>query len=251
MKLRTIIGLFFAALLSFPVYALDNSNQGYQPQPDPRDPFESLNRKVFSFNETMDKYFLRPVAVAYKKVTPTFLNRGITNFYDNISEVETFFNSLLQWKGREAANSAARFMFNSTFGLLGFFDVGSSFGLPRNDEDFGQTLGYWGVPSGPYIVVPFIGPHTVRRLAGRLVDGQYFDADRFITTSLESYLIFNGIKAVDLRASLLSGESFVVGDKYTFVRNGYLQRREYLTKDGQVDDPFSDGSGDNLDNIKF
>jgi phospholipid-binding lipoprotein MlaA len=250
MKSRTIIGLLLSILISIPVFA-DTSLQNYSSQgAAPYDPWEPFNRKVFSFNETMDKYFLKPAAEVYKKVTPNFLNRGITNFYHNISEVETFFNSLLQWKGREAANTAARFMFNTTFGLLGFFDVGSSFGLQRDDEDFGQTLGYWGVSTGPYVVLPFLGPHTLRRVAGRVVDGEFFSADRFITTSLYAYLIFNGIKAVDIRASLLAGESFVIGDKYTFVRNAYLQRREFLVRDGKVNDPFSDESS-GLDNMKF
>ena len=123
--------------------------------------------------------------------------------------------------------------------------------MPKGDEDFSQTLGVWGVPSGPYVVLPFLGPHTVRRVAGRAVDGKLTDASMFITTDWQSYVIYNGIKAIDLRASLLSGENFIVGDKYTFVRNGYLQRSEFLTNDGIVSDPFSDENGDLYDDLDF
>ena len=126
------------------------------------DPWESVNRPIFKFNDVIDTYALKPVAQGYQFITPQFLEDGIHNMFRNVGDVTNLVNDILQVKPVAAGTDTARIIFNTTFGLLGFFDVGTKMGLHRNDEDFGQTLGYWGVGSGPYVVLPLLGPSTVR-----------------------------------------------------------------------------------------
>ncbi len=200
------------------------------------DPWESVNRPIFRFNDTLDTYALKPLAQGYQFVTPQFLEDGIHNFFNNIGDVGNLANNLLQAKPRAAGVDTARLMFNTTFGLLGFFDVGTRMGLPRSDEDFGQTLGYWGVASGPYVMLPLLGPSTVRDTFSKIPDSyatpyRYIDDVPVRNTAL-------GLNLIDTRASLLSAEKLINGDKYTFLRNAYLQNREFKVKDGQVEDDF-------------
>lgn len=212
----------------------------------PSDPYESWNRKVFRFNETIDQWFLKPVAQTYRSITPAIIDRGITNFFNNIQEVRNFANSLLQLKGESAVVAAGRFTYNTVFGLAGFFDVATSFDLLERPEDFGQTLGYWGVGSGPYLMLPLLGPSTPRHFGGLATDLFVLPSLWDEVDSPENYYL-RAVQLVDTRADLIPAEGFISGDSYIFVRNAFLQRREFLINDGKVvEDPFSSGDEDDL-----
>jgi phospholipid-binding lipoprotein MlaA len=200
------------------------------------DPWESVNRPIFKFNDVIDTYALKPVAQGYQFITPQFLEDGIHNMFRNVGDVTNLVNDILQVKPVAAGTDTARIIFNTTFGLLGFFDVGTKMGLHRNDEDFGQTLGYWGVGSGPYVMLPLLGPSTVRDAPSKLVDS-YTGPYPYIDDVSVRNTVF-GLNIVDTRASLLSSEKLITGDKYIFIRNAYLQNREFKVKDGQVEDDF-------------
>ncbi|MBT2339425.1 MULTISPECIES: MlaA family lipoprotein [Pseudomonas] len=200
------------------------------------DPWESINRPIFTFNDTLDTYALKPLAQGYQYVTPQFLEDGIHNMFRNIGDVGNLANNVLQAKPAAAGVDTARLIFNTTFGLLGFFDVGTQMGLQRSDEDFGQTLGYWGVGSGPYVMLPLLGPSTLRDAPAKYVDS-YTGPYRYMDNVSVRNSVF-GLNIVDTRASLLSAEKMVSGDKYVFIRNAYLQNREFKVKDGQVEDDF-------------
>ncbi|MCR9103944.1 MAG: VacJ family lipoprotein [Gammaproteobacteria bacterium] len=202
------------------------------------DPWEPMNRKVFAFNEALDAYFLRPVAKGYRFVTPDPVELGVTNFISNIYEFNTILNSILQGRPGNAFDSLGRLTINSTVGLLGFFDVASAIGVPHVPADFGQTLHTWGADAGPFLMVPVAGPRTLRSGAGLVVDS--FTA----LPSLSGENLFNwtflGIEAVDVRAQLLKADELISGDRYIFLRNAYLQRRETFLNGGVVIDDFSD-----------
>jgi phospholipid-binding lipoprotein MlaA len=200
------------------------------------DPWEGFNRPVFVFNDTLDTYALKPLAQGYQAVTPQFLEDGIHNMFSNVGDVGNLANNLLQGKVHAAGVDTSRLIFNTTFGLLGFFDVASKMDLRKSDEDFGQTFGTWGVGSGPYLVLPLLGPSTARDALSKIPD-----------SLLEPYPYISDVPArnsihalgvVDTRASLLSAEKLVTGDKYVFIRNAYLQNREFKVTDGQVVDDF-------------
>lgn len=200
------------------------------------DPWEGFNRAMFRFNDTLDTYALKPVAQGYQAVTPQFLEDGVHNVFGNVGDVGNLANNLLQGKLHDAGVDTSRLIFNTTFGLLGFFDVAKHMGLQKNDEDFGQTLGVWGLDSGPYLVIPFLGPSSVRDAAGRVPDSfltPYPYMDHVPTRNVTM-----GVEVIDTRASLLSAERMISGDKYTFIRNAYLQTREFKVKDGEVEDDF-------------
>lgn len=240
----------FAALLLFCLPAAYGQTVEEAPpgdaehQVNPDDPYEEWNRKVFSFNEFIDNWFLRPVASAYRFVTPNIVDQGVTNFFNNLDEVRNFANSILQLKGESAVVAAGRFTYNTVFGLGGLIDVGTAFGLPERPEDFGQTLGYWGVGSGPYLMLPFMGPATPRRIAGIGTDGWVLPSAWDEVPSPEEYYL-RAFELVDKRADLIPAESFMSGDRYTFVRNAYMQRREYMVQDGKVsNDPFASDDDD-------
>jgi len=200
------------------------------------DPWESFNRLVFRFNDKVDTYTLKPLAQGYQKVTPNFVEDGIGNVFSNLGDVVVLTNDLLQGKVRDAGIDTSRILFNITFGVLGFFDVATPMGLQKNDEDFGQTLGAWGLGSGPYVVLPLLGPSTVRDAAGRVPDA-YLQPYPYID-HIPTRNITRAVDVVDLRAELLSAEKMITGDRYIFVRNAYLQNREFRTQDGQVEDDF-------------
>ncbi|MET1080275.1 MAG: VacJ family lipoprotein [Pseudomonas sp.] len=200
------------------------------------DPWEGFNRAIFTFNDTLDTYALKPVAQGYQWVTPEFLEDGIHNVFANIGDVGNLSNDLLQGKFRHAGIDTSRLLFNTSFGVLGFFDVANRMGLPRNDEDFGQTLGAWGLGSGPYVVLPFMGPSTVRDAAGKIPDGMLEPYPYM--GHIPTRNVTRAVDLIDMRASLLSAEKMVSGDKYLFIRNAYLQNREFRVKDGQVEDDF-------------
>ena len=201
-----------------------------------RDPWEPFNRSMFEFNEFLDRYLLRPTAVAYQKVTPHWLDLAITNVFSNLRDVRTLANELLQLKGYRAANTGGRILVNSTVGLLGLVDIASQVGAPRTVEDFGQTLVHYGVPQGPFLMVPLLGPSTVTAAAGFYPDS-YLAPLSYMEERTQWVAL--GVDAVDTRADLIAAEGLIVGDRYTFVRNAYLQARDFQINDGKVeDDPF-------------
>lgn len=200
------------------------------------DPFEELNRIVFEVSDDIDQAILRPTAEFYSQYTPLFLKNGITNFFSNLSEVDTVVNQILQGKLGYAAQDSGRFIINSTLGLAGFFDVASRVGLEKHDEDFGQTLGYWGVPSGFYLFVPLLGPTTLRDLLSKPTS--WFLSGNFSISDEEASIVINILDVIETRERLLIAENLIVGDKYDFVRDAYLQSREYLSADGAIEDDF-------------
>ena len=205
-------------------------------KPDPRDPWEKFNRKSFAFNDALDRAVAKPVAKAYKKVTPRFVRTGISNVLSNLDSVTTVVNDVLQGKVRQAGKDSGRFLLNSTLGLGGLFDPASAAGFENNDEDFGQTLGKWGVKSGPYLMLPFLGPSTVRDTFGRLPD-QFTYPVNYLADPNTRYII-RAVSFLDLRAGLLDLDAQLERsyDRYAFVRNAWLQRREFMVTDGNVED---------------
>ena len=211
---------------------------------DPKDPLQAYNRVMFAFNERADQYALKPVAKAYRFITPKPVQFVVGNFFSNLGDLWTGFNNLLQGKGKAAASDTARFFVNSTLGFLGFADVATEMGLEKHNEDLGQTLGWWGVPSGPYFVIPLLGPSTIRDAASRPVDtyGQPYmwqDGHDALKWSLWT------VDKVHTRASLLDAENALNDaalDKYTLMRDGWLARRRNQVYDG--DPPDEDDAAD-------
>ncbi|MCK9469675.1 MAG: VacJ family lipoprotein [Porticoccaceae bacterium] len=203
------------------------------------DPLEPLNRKIHVFNDTADTYVLRPLAKGYRAVTPQPVERSISRVFANLLEVNSTFNSILQAKFGKAAHHGGRFLINSTVGLVGLFDVADTMGLPRIEgEDFGQTLAVWGVGSGPYVVLPLLGPSTLRDAPSRYVD-TFLDPINTMD-HVPTRNTVHGTKVLSGRAGLLDAEEMISGDRYTFMRNVYLQRRAYLINDGLILDEFDD-----------
>lgn len=200
---------------------------------DERDPLERYNRTVYRFNDALDRAILKPVAQGYRRYTPPEFNVAISNFFANLGDVGVALNNLLQLKVVDAASDVGRLAVNSTLGIGGLFDVGSRLGLRKHEEDFGQTLGYWGVPSGPYLVLPLFGPSTIRDTPGRVVDG-YFDPVVYLNGDVERIGLI-GLRLLDYRADLLSAEETldeIALDRYIAIRNAFLDRREFLVYDG-------------------
>ncbi len=204
---------------------------------DKRDPWEGMNRRIFAFNDTLDTYFLKPVAKGYRTVTPDPVETGVSNFFANLLEVRNIVNDLLQWKWQQAGNDTGRLLINSTVGIVGVFDVAQHVGLPRSEgEDFGQTFSTWGSGQGPYLVIPFLGSSTVRDAVGMPL-AAYVNPITYVDhIPTRNTLIAADI--VDTRAAILDAEELLSGDKYTFIRDAYLQRRDYLIQDGKVEDDF-------------
>ena len=200
------------------------------------DPFESTNRIVFEISDDLDAMIIRPVAEIYRDVTPRFIKNSITNFFYNLSEVDTIVNQLLQGKIVLAGQDSLRFLINSTIGIVGFVDVATRIGLERHDEDFGQTLGYWGVPTGPYVFLPVIGPSTIRDSFSKPTS--WFLSGNLSVSDEEAKIFLNLLDAVETRERLLVAEKLIVGDKYEFVKSVYLQTRNDLVFDGEVEDEF-------------
>ena len=211
---------------------------------DINDPFEDINRISFEFNESLDKNFLKPVAQAYSK-TPKPVKKGITNFFNNLEEVETTVNQVLQGKPKLAINDFSRFLINSTIGLGGLIDVATKIGLTRHEEDFDQTLALWGVPTGPYIMLPALGPSSLRDTLSRPFSS--FLSVTFHMTETDVNIALKGIDALETRERLLEIESLIYGDRYNFVKDSYIQYLEYEVKDGiDVGDEFLDDMDDFL-----
>lgn len=209
------------------------------------DPFEKFNRGVFAFNDRVDKMVIKPIAKTYKTIVPSPIDNGVTNFFSNLDDIVIVVNDLFQLKFKQAASDTGRLLINSTVGLLGFIDVATDIGLPKHDEDFGQTLGYWGVNSGPYLVLPILGPSSTRDAVGLgtdlLFDPTFYYAASPTTEAGQAILAGGAVRGVDKRADLLGLEKVLQTaalDKYTYFRDAYLARREYLVYDG--DPPLTD-----------
>mgnify|MGYP001464847494 FL=1 len=208
------------------------------------DPFEEINRKTYAFNEKLDEILVKPIAETYSKAPPKIKN-GVTNFFNNLEEVDTFINQLLQGKPKKSLNDLTRFIINTTIGIGGFIDVASKMGLQRHEEDFGQTLAVWGVGEGPYIMLPFLGPSTLRDTVSRPVSS--FLSVSFHMTETDVNIALKSIDALETRERLLDVESLLSGDKYSFVKDAYIQSIMYEVKDGiNVDDSFVDDMEDFL-----
>jgi phospholipid-binding lipoprotein MlaA len=237
--LRPVRAVLGALLLALPPAAGAASSA--------EDPWEGFNRRVFAFNESLDRWALKPLAHGYQAVTPEFVDTGVSNVFSNLGEVPALFNHALQWRWREAAVNGQRLLLNSTLGLLGAFDVASKAGIEPAETDAGLTLGRWGVGSGPYLVLPLLGPSSLR-------DGVGTGADVLMSPlfHLENERLgysLRGVDAVDTRADLLDVEELITGDRYVFLRNLYLQRRAFLLGGDQPqsdfeDDPFKDDGFD-------
>lgn len=200
----------------------------------PRDPLEGVNRAVFAFNEGLDKVVIKPVAQGYEAAVPLPARTWVSNFFSNVGDLFVAVNNLLQGKPGEAVSDIGRLAVNSTIGVLGFFDVASELGLEKHEEDFGQTLGRWGVGDGPYVVLPFFGPRTLRDTAGLVVDG-YADPVYYAVEDVPTRNILYATRIISTRAQLLPADKVIEEaalDKYTYIRDAYLQRRRSLIHDG-------------------
>jgi len=194
-----------------------------------KDPFENFNRKIYNFNMVLDRNILLPVARVYKKVLPTPVRNGVTQFFRNLATPWTAVNNLLQGHPGTSIESLSRFVINTTT-TLGFYDVAGVLGVERSDEDFGQTLGVWGIGSGPYVMLPFFGPSTVRDTFAKVVD-QYGAPQSYLDNNWEKVGI-TGLKYINLRARVIGLENFVQGDQYSLLRDIYLQDRQFKSADG-------------------
>lgn len=210
------------------------------------DPLEGYNRAIFRFNEGADRWVLKPAAITYQKITPNFIRLGIGNFFSNLGETTNAANNVLQWKWRQAGRNSGRFLINTTLGVGGLFDVAERLGLEAGDgEDFDQTLAVWGVGSGPYLMLPLLGPSTLRAVPARVVDHftaplNYIDDDH-VSWEVDGDDLRWGLRGIDIthsRGELLEQEKLLRGDRYLLLRGAYLQRREYLINDGEVEDDF-------------
>ncbi len=199
------------------------------------DPWESFNRSVFDFNDKVDSYVLRPVALKYETYTPNTVKGLVGNFFSNLGDIRNFANALLQLKLEDAGVSLLRFALNSTIGQLGLVDLATPLGIKKHYQDFGITLARWGLPSGPYLVLPFLGPSTLRSATGLVPDSYTYPpnyADFKVDFSLTA------LHVTHLRANALKSEQLIAGDKYTFMRDAYLQQRQFQITGKQPQDDF-------------
>lgn len=200
---------------------------------DPRDPLEPINRGIYRFNDTVDKAVVKPAAQGYKAVLPNPVRTGVTNFFGNIDDLFTALNNVLQFKLDKAASDVSRVAFNTTFGIGGIFDVATSFGLEKHDEDFGQTLGYWGVGDGPFLMLPFLGPSNLRDTVGLAA---YYQLDPVWNLDhVPTRNTLGALRIVNRRARLLDAEKVLdeaALDPYTFLRDAYIQHRRNAVYDG-------------------
>ncbi len=226
-----LFSVIILGILFNPVMAQDETNDV--------DPWQGFNRAIFTFNDTIDRWFLKPLTKGYKAITPDPVERGVSNIFSNIGEVPSTLNGVLQGNIKGAAHDTGRFLVNSTLGIAGVFDVAKYMKLPSDDkEDFGQTLAVWGVGQGNYLVLPFLGPSTVRDGFAKPIDW-YTDPVTYIEDDQTRWSV-KVISLVDTRASLLPLEENITGDKYIFIRDAFLDRRNYVINNGKVEDSFGD-----------
>jgi phospholipid-binding lipoprotein MlaA len=236
---RAALSIIFSLSLSACVTLPPNSPRA------PQDPWESWNRGVYKVNDKLDRAIAKPVAKTYVRVVPHPIRTGVSNFFENLRTPTVMINDALQFKFGAAANDLGRFLLNSTLGIGGVLDPASSAGLNKNNEDFGQTLGHWGVHPGPFVELPILGPSDVRDAPAKLVDA-YTNPAQYISNLAVRYGLY-GVNLIDTRASLLSLEDTLqhVYDPYAFIRDAYLQRRAYLVSDGKIsEEPLVDPGDD-------
>ena len=198
-----------------------------------KDPLEKINRRVYAFNLGLDNYILKPVVRGYDAFTPKFVDNSVSNFFENLGDVGNAINNVLQFKFADAVNDTERFVVNTTIGFAGLLDVASAAGLEKHDEDFGQTLARWGVKPGPYVMLPFLGPSTVRDAVAKISVDRFTDPAHYS----EENIAFFALKTIDKRADLLSQEDVfkdLSNDQYSALRDFWLQRRVFLIRDGKV-----------------
>lgn len=215
------------------VLALSGLLGGCATSGNPKDPIEGFNRAMFAFNEGLDTVLIKPVAQGYDTVLPTPVKTGVTNFFGNIADLFIGVNNLLQGKADQAVSDLGRVAINSTIGILGLFDVATEAGLEKHEEDFGQTFGRWGMGDGAYVVIPVFGPRTVRDTAGLVLDVAVDPVGNVDHVATRNSLL--ALRMIDTRADLLPADKVVEEaalDKYSYVRDGYLQRRRNLVHDG-------------------
>jgi phospholipid-binding lipoprotein MlaA len=230
--------LIFIIMLALPV-----SFAFGQAEPKVADPWEPVNRKIFAFNETVDRYLLRPVASGYHKVMPDAAERGVVNFISNIYEFNFMLNALLQGNPKGAAQSVGRFAVNTTLGMAGFIDVATEMGIESQRADFGQTLQVWGVGTGPYVMLPLFGPRTLRSATGYYVD--IYTSIPPLTWDTDTTYLFWTVELISYRAGLLSYDDLITGDRYVFMRSAYLQSRATFLNGGVAPpDDFADFDDD-------
>jgi phospholipid-binding lipoprotein MlaA len=222
------------ALLAAALTVLSSGCATVSGPPNPADPWESYNRGAYAFNDALDRAVLKPVAQTYVEGVPEFAQEGIANFFENIQDLGTGLNNLLQGKLPEGASDLARVGVNTVFGIAGLWDLATPMGLEKHKEDFGQTLGVWGVPSGPYFIIPFLGPSTLRDAPARYVDPSFAYNRGIDQVAVRNSLY--GLDVVRTRAGLLKAEKILdeaALDKYSFTRDAWLQRRRHLVYDGR------------------
>ncbi len=235
-KLENISKIFTMVIVIILSASLSlNTNNAYSSEDDPLEP---LNRAVFGFNEVIDDALLEPVAKGYRAITPDPVEDSVSNFFNNLGEINTIINSTLQLKLDKTVSSSARFVINSTVGVFGLFDVATNLGIERHREDFGQTLGHYGVPAGPYLVLPFFGPSTFRDAPGFYADIAVEKSISPVHTELhhEERQLIQATNVIDTRANLLQATKILdtaAKDKYIFLRESYLQKRTKMIADGK------------------
>jgi phospholipid-binding lipoprotein MlaA len=200
----------------------------------PGDPIEPINRGIYSFNSTFDHYLLKPIAKGYDAVVPSLVKAGVSNVFQNVADAQSVVSDALQLKGKKLGDDLGRVMLNTTFGIGGIFDLATPMGIERGDEDIGQTLGYWGIGAGPYLVIPFLGPSSLRDAVGRFGDSQINPVGRLSSVPVRNSL--TGLGVVDARVGVFPAEELLNQaslDKYTFLRSAYLQRRQSQVLDGK------------------
>jgi len=232
LSLKRLLALSLVAL----IVGCASIPAGVPPSPD--DPWEPFNRSVFEFNEGLDKYVLKPVVSGYRFVLPEFIREGVYNFFSNYNDIYTALNNLLQGKPDSAFNDLMRVVVNTTMGLGGLIDLATPGGLEKHKEDFGQTFGVWGVPSGPYVVLPFFGPSSVRDTFGTVADLETdylfkYIPDVGLRNSLTGLRVVNARNTYYEAGDLLDGAAI---DKYSFLRDAYIQRRKYQINEGRDDE---------------
>jgi len=232
LSLKRLLALSLVAL----IVGCASIPAGVPPSPD--DPWEPFNRSVFEFNEGLDKYVLKPVVSGYRFVLPEFIREGVYNFFSNYNDIYTALNNLLQGKPDYAFNDLMRVVVNTTMGLGGLIDLATPGGLEKHKEDFGQTFGVWGVPSGPYVVLPFFGPSSVRDTFGTVADLETdylfkYIPDVGLRNSLTGLRVVNARNTYYEAGDLLDGAAI---DKYSFLRDAYIQRRKYQINEGRDDE---------------
>ncbi|WP_336274314.1 MULTISPECIES: VacJ family lipoprotein [Halomonadaceae] len=209
----------------------------------PDDPWEGFNRKVFAFNDVLDRYALKPVARGYRTITPDPVETGVGNFFSNLGEIRTALNSVLQGKPANAGLATSRFLINSTVGIGGLLDYATLMEITADKEDFGQTLAVWGWDDSRYLVLPFLGPSTLRDTTGLPADIAAYPVTYVEDDTVRISL--TALNLIDTRAGLLDQEKLIRGDRYRFIRDAYLQSRQFEVTDGELgDDPFASDTFD-------